>query len=67
MHGALGAPPSKAAVRSGFLVRLPKHATHTFKTLSDDGKCINIVRTNISQKNTASRDSDGWHLCRQDF
>lgn len=33
---------------------------------SNHDKCINI-RTTALPKNTASRNSDGWHLCRQDF
>lgn len=33
---------------------------------SNYDECINI-KTIAFPKNTASRNSDGWHLCRQDF
>uniref|UniRef100_A0A224YCH3 Uncharacterized protein n=1 Tax=Rhipicephalus zambeziensis TaxID=60191 RepID=A0A224YCH3_9ACAR len=58
-----------AGVRSAFLVpQLPNDTYYICRHLvsSNYDKCINI-RTIAFPKNTASRNSDGWHLCRQDF
>lgn len=48
--------------------KLPKdtHYICRHSVSSSYDKCINI-RTIAFPKNTASRNSDGWHLCRQDF
>lgn len=48
--------------------KLPKDTYYICRHLlsSNHDKCINI-RTTALPKNTASRNSDGWHLCRQDF
>lgn len=48
--------------------KLPNDTQYICRHLlsSNYDKCINI-RTIAFPKNTASRNSDGWHLCRQDF